>query len=327
MSTSTHFQQEVSFENEAVNKRSTLAEHSTEATQCCDCGRHLRSDNVSEVVCPDCNIVVDDSPVSTRGVPLYTAEDTRNRPHTGGRVTNLRSDGGIGVGIQWNAYRDGNNSSLSSEQRRLFRENHWKKCRTDKQTTLDYGFGEIRRMGSALEIPKPEREQAGRLFKQCLKNELIAGRCLDGFATACLLVSVRNSDKCNSVLLSEFIEVSRSSKKQLRNARGAMELFLDDVLIPPMKPEHLVARVSSELNASGRVEQVVRGLLSAYNDADHGYSLGPRTVVGAAFHAAYDLEGDDDRPPLSTVATTVDVHGSTVSSRKKVLIEIHNEQR
>ncbi len=325
MSTSIHSQQEVSFENGAVTECSTAAERPTAAAQCCDCGRHLRSDNVSEVVCPDCYIVVDDSPPSTRGKPQYTAEDTRNRSRTGGTVTNLRSDDGIGVGVQWNAHRDRNNSVLSSEQRRLFRETHWKKYRASKDYTLDYGYGEIRRMSSVLEIPRPEREQAARLFRQCLEEELTAGRCLDGFATACLLISVRNSDKCNSVLLSEFEKVSRSTKKQLNNARGAIELFLEDVFIPPMKPEYLVARVASELNASPRVEQVVRGLLSAYNDADHSHSFCPRTVVGAAFHAAYDLVEDDDRPSLSTVATTVDVHGSTVSDRKKVLITFHSK--
>jgi len=326
MSTSTHSQQKVSFEKEVVTDRSIVAEHPTAAPQCCDCGRHLRTANVSEVVCPDCNIVVDDSPPSTRGVPLYTAEDIRNRSSTGGMVTDLRSDGGIGVGVPWNAYCDGKNSRLPSEQRRLFRETHWKKCRTDEEYTLDYGYGEIRRMGSALHIPTPEREHAGRLFKRCLKEQIVAGRCLDGFATASLLVAVRNSDKCNSVLLSEFIEVSRSSKVQLKNARGAIELYLENVSIPPLSPEYLVARVSSELDASGRVERIARDLISAYNDADHSHSFCPRTIVGAAFHAAYDLVGDDDRPSLPTVATTVDVHGSTVSNRKKVITSIRNGQ-
>jgi len=330
MSTSTYIQQEASPENETVTEcsatadRTSIAERSTAVVQCCDCGRQLQSTNVSEVVCPHCNIVIEDSPPSTRGVPQYSTEDMRTRSRTGGTVTDLRSDGGVGVGVRWNSYRDGNGALLSAEKRRLFRETHWKKGRTNEEKKLDYGYGEIRRMGDRLGIPKPERKQAGRLLKRCMKEDLIRGMSVDGFATACLLVAVRNNNKCNNILLSEFMEFSRASNGQFRNARGAIEMFLEDVSIPAMNPVNLVPRVGSELDASAEVEQVAKKLITAYNDSDHGHSFCPRTVAGAAFHAAYDIVDADNRRSLSIVAGIVDVHTTTISERKKALVSFYD---
>lgn len=296
---------------------------STANGRCSECGHHVARANVSEVVCPECDIVVDDTPVSTRGVPVYTSEDMQTRSRSGGRVTNLRSDSGIGVGIQWNANKDANNSSLSSEKKRLFREAFWKKNRTNKDYTLDYGFGEIQRMGSALSVPKPEREQAGILFRRCIDAGLSVGRCLDAFATASLLSAIRNSSIRTGILLSELEKVSRATSSQLRNARGEIELKIDGVSFPPLQPRDLVHRVSSELKSPANVVDFADELIRAYENTDHGRSFCPRTVVGAAFHAAYDLAKVDQRPTLAAISTPLDVHGSTVSERKRDLIDCY----
>jgi len=317
MSTSTHLQQGVQLTEKTASTRSTAD------SRCSDCGHYVARANVSEAVCPECDIVVEDAPITTRGVPLYDTKDIQTRSRTGGQVTNLRSDGGIGAGVKWNAHKDGNNGMLSSEQRRLFREKFWKKFRSNKDYTLDYGFGEIRRMGSALDVPTPEREQAAVVFRRCIEAGFAEGRCLDGFATACLLSAVRNSSKRTGILLSELKAVSRATSEQLRNARGKIELHLDGVSIPPLQPEDLVPRVSSELNAPARVIHHVKEFIAAYQTTDHGHSFCPRTVVGAAFHAAYDVAEIDQRPSLAAIAEPLDVHVSTVSERKQDVLNCY----
>lgn len=317
MSLSAHIQQGVQFTENTETARSTAD------GRCSECGHYVARANVSEAVCPECDIVVEDAPISTRGVRLYDTEDFQTRSRTGGRVTSLRSDGGIGAGVEWNAYTDGNNASLSSEKKRLFRETFWKKCRSNREYTLDYGFGEIRRMGSALAVPSPEREEAAIVFRRCIDAGFAVGRCLDAFATASLLAAVRNSSCRTGILLSELEAVSRATSGQLRNARGKINYDLDGVSIPPLQPEDLVPRLCSELSAPNSVVRLVDEFVAVYQTRDHGHSFCPRTVVGAAFHAAYDMAGFDQRPSLAAISEPLDVHGSTVSERKGDLLECY----
>lgn len=319
MSTTTRPRQGVSSTTESAARTTDTR------TRCPECGRDVRTVDVQRAECPDCDIVVDATPVSREARPVYNEEDRLSRARCGGRRTMLRSDRGTGVGMPTNATTDANGNQLPSAKARLFSDAPWKKPRTSEEYRLDYAFGEIKRMGDALDIPRPDREDAGQLFRRCHDRGLVAGRSLEGFVTVCLLAAARTEPQPIPVLRSELCRVSRATDDEFAAARGAILRELDGISVPWLEPIDLVPRVASDLDTPGRVKRVARDLVRAYQETDHGRSLSPRTVAGAAFHAAYDLVDIDDRPSLTVVASAVDIAGSTISSRKKVVLECHEE--
>jgi transcription initiation factor TFIIB len=290
--------------------------------QCPACGQSIPTVDVDEAVCPRCDLVVEEQPVSTDRPPQYGLDDYAAKARTGGRVTFLYADSGVGVGINAGAVTDGNGNPLSRTQRRVAREKNWTKRRSSDEFRLDYGLGEIRRMGSAFDVPRSELESAALLYRKARREDLLHGRSADGFATACLLVAVRQSSLRIPVSERELREVSRASAEQIRNARGALEVFVD-VEVPPMNPADFVPRLRSSLSAPHRVERCAIALLNAHQEDDAGRSRGfsPRTLVAAAFHAAYDLVGVDDRPTLAELSEVIDVSVGTISDRKGYLIQ------
>lgn len=275
-------------------------------SSCPECDREVPTVGVDEGCCPDCDVVVEPSPITREARPIYDHQDWQSKSRCGRRSTFLRSDDGLGVGVSWD-------------------ERDWEKTKTNEAYRLDYAFGEIERMASALELPRPEREEAGRLFRLCHREELVVGRSMEGFATACLLAAIRNSSRCQPVLKSELERASRATSSQLRNARGAIACYLDGVSIPPLRPETLAPRVASDLDAPPAVRRLAGEIIRAYTAGGHGHSISPRTVVGAAFHAAYDVADVDERPRLPTVASAVEVAPSTVSTRKSDVLECYEQ--
>lgn len=284
--------------------RSAVASTTESGSSCPECGQSVRTVGVDEGRCPDCDVVVDSTPVSRDPRPIYDHRDWQTKSRTGGRSTALRSDNGLGTGVEWET-RD------------------WETTRTTREYRVDYGLGEIRRMASALELPRPEREEAGRLYRTCHRQDLVQGRSMEGFATACLLAAVRQSGRSPPVLTSEFEAVSRATTAQIRAARGAIACYLEDVTIPPLRPEELAPRVAGDLDAPVSVRRAAGEMIQTYSTGNHAHSLSPRTVVGAAFHAAYDVGGATERPTLSTISEAVDVAPSTISRRKATLLECY----
>lgn len=276
-------------------------------SRCPECGSYVETVDVDEAVCPDCDLIIDHRPVQIERRPIYDAQDWRSKAQSGGRSTYLRSDDGLGLGVTW-TLRD------------------WERSRTSEDYRLDYAFGEIQRMASVLDISLPEQEEAGRIFRRCHEEDILVGRSLDGFATASLLAAARQHSKVPPILTSEFESVSRATPEQIRTARGAITLSLD-IGIPPLSPLALAPRVASELDVKRRVRRTARDLIDGYirGRGDHGRTLSPQTVAGAAFHAAYDLMHVDDRPALTTIAETVGTNPCTISNRKTDLLECCGE--
>ena len=285
---------------------------------CPECRRSVETVDTREAVCPDCNLVLTTSPVSTAPRPRY--DDGRSRARTGGRVTNLYADRGIGVGTPENATTDGSGTVLNAAQRRVVREKPWTKHRTSRECRVDYALGEIRRMGAAFDLPDPELERAATLYRQAHARGVIEGRSVEGFATACLLAAVRQSAIDLPVSTAELRRVTRASETQVRTARRVLEHRLD-VRIPPMEPHAFLPKFASELDLPREVRRCAVALLEerASDDTREFRSISPRTLAAAAIHAACDIIAWDDRPNLSELAATSNVSRTTISQRKGCL--------
>lgn len=328
MPSKSHTSAGVSLENDAVlsQPEQPLSPDVDTGVVCPECGRYVKTVDTSEAVCPDCNVVVTSSPVSTDPRPRYDDEDSRAQ--TGGRVTHLYADRGIGVGVTENAWTDGNGTPLNRTQRRVTREKPWTKHRTPEECRLDYALGEIRRMGAAFDLPTAELEQAASLYRRAHAEGEIAGRSVEGFATACLLAAIRQSSVSFPVSMAELGQVTRASDEQVRTARGVLELRLD-VKIPPMKACEFLPKFASKLELPREVRRCAETLLAGWeaDAAENFRSISPRTLAAAAVHAACDATDWDDRPTLSELSAVSNVSHTTISQRKNCLSQYTGDWR
>jgi len=291
---------------------------------CPECRQYVKTVDTSEAVCPECDLVVTTSPISTDPLPRY--DDGVSRARTGSRVTNLYADRGIGVGISENVITDGNGAPLEQTQRRVAREKPWTKHRTSEEVRLDYALGEIRRMGATFNLPNTELERAAHLYRRAHAEGVIVGRSVEGFATACLLIAIRQSSISLPVSTAELGQTTRATDEQIRTARGVLEFQLD-IEIPPMEPQEFLPKIVSDLGAPQQVKRCAETLLSGWEaEQDENFrALSPRTLAAAAIHAAYDITEYDDRPTLSELSAVSNVSHSTISQRKNSLLKYEEE--
>lgn len=264
----------------------------------------------TEFVCPDCYVIVEDGPLSRRPARFFDESDRRRKKRTGGRVTLLYADRGIGAGTP-SSHRRGSHG--------------WTNERTAEESRLAYALGEIRRIGAALSIPQPEQEAAARLYRLAMAGGCVTGRDMDAFAAASLLVAVRRSRVPLPVSMAELEPVARTSGLKLRRARTVMEGELD-LAVPPMDPRDFLPAVVDAFDLSVAVEQTARDLLDALLADDDARCRGfsPRTLVGAAVHLACDIEGYDG-PTLDALGGELDVDGCTISQRKSFVAQFRDE--
>lgn len=273
----------------------------TSKSQCPECQRYIRSVDVPEAVCPECQIDIGD-PVSRSGKPWYDAQERQNRKQTARRVSPLYTDKGIGT--------HGN-----------LKDRAWTKDRTSSEYRLGYALGEIRRIGAKFELPESTLESAALLYRKAYRKGLIEGRCIDGFTAASLLVAVRQSSARIPVSRHELDRVSRASSQQFRTARTVLEQRLE-LEVPPMDPTIFLPRAVSELGSPRVVERCARELLEA-RDADESEfrSISPRTLAAAAIYAAHDIVDCDETVTLAEVSDVLDVSTTTISTYKSHLLE------
>lgn len=296
----------------------TPAEKPPDCLTCRECGAEIPKSDRSERVCPECHLVQTDRPLSTTPRPHH-GNDARKR--TGSRVTNLWADRGLGTGFGTDVQTGGAGLTQSSPQHRLSRNTGWTHGRTAEQCRLDYALGEIRRMGAAFDVPTPELEEAARFYRKAKTAGSITGRSVEGFVTACLLASIRQSPHRIPVSGRELRNVSRATDDQIRVARGALTAELG-ITIPPERPETFLPKAVSELSVPTRVERRAKEILRTYIDGDGAHrGTSPRTLAAGALHAAYECVEWDRRPTLDALANVFDVARSTISTEKGELLD------
>lgn len=277
--------------------------------RCPGCGTPIECVDVTEAVCRDCDIVVSGSPISRQRRPIYGGTDWRERRQTGGVVSARRADRGIGTGTP-DGVVDGPGAEIATG-------------RSSRERRLGSGLGEIDRLGAILSIPDVEMESAAVLFREAFDAGLLAGRSLDGFAAACLLAAIRSSPGRIPVSIREVETASLCSPADIGNARGALEVELG-VRIPQMDPRDFLPRAASELELEGDVRETADVLLTSYvQDPDaqcRGFS--PRTITGAAIHAACDHVAPASRPTLAEIGDAVGASSCRLSERKSYLLEL-----
>ncbi|WP_327053405.1 transcription initiation factor IIB [Halomicrococcus gelatinilyticus] len=150
-----------------VYERCFDEDESTENSAVCpECNGEVRT-NKAETVCADCGLVIDEQRIDHGPEWRSFNDEPTSRKRTGAPLTAARHDRGLSTTIGHGT--DANGNTLSGRKRkqlgRLRREQSRGRFQSKAERNLAHGMTEIRRLTSALELPKTTRDQACQLFR------------------------------------------------------------------------------------------------------------------------------------------------------------------
>ena len=288
--------------SEEMNTRADLPTPSDERTlshdvssddrgeiECPDCEGNQPINDGHETYCPDCGLVLGEKHLD-RG-PEWMPYDATETRRVGSPVTQTRHDRGISAEIGWG--RDGYGHELSSSKRhhlrRLRRWNRQARYDGKAEQNLAHGLSEIRRLGSALELPESVREEASHLFRRAQSDDLIVGRSIESMASAAVFAVCRQRRLPR--FLDEVAEVSHVDRGKVRLAYRALNKELK-LQIPPPLPTDFLPRIASETAVSEPIQSRAHTLCSSPVVAAHTCGRNPSGVAAAClYQASRELDG------------------------------------
>lgn len=277
---------------------------STTQTQpaCPECDGSLRTDR-DETICGDCGLVVAEDRLD-RGPEWRTFPDEdRNPERTGAPLTRSRHDRGLTTEMG----HHGDTLRLKGRKRRrisrLRRHHNRSRIATKAERNPVYGFTEIGRIATALDLPDSLRDQACTLFESAQTEDLLRGRSLEGFAAASVYASCRSRSISRSI--DEIVAVARATEAELTAAYDAMNRELG-LPTGPIDPREYLPRFASELGLPTAVERRAREHATGLRETGDVSGKNPCGVAaGCLYAAATELDAD------CTQQATADVAGVT----------------
>lgn len=251
-----------------------------DAAGCPECGGRIVNLD-GEHVCNGCGLVtggdrIDRGP-EWRGSPT----ERRRRRRTGAPLTRTRHDRGLSTEI---GYASGADLGANrSRMRRLRREHNRSQIRSKAERNRVYGFTEIRRICSALDLTTTSREHACVIFERAQEADLLKGRSIEGFAAAAVYAACRMVGVGRT--RSEVIDIARADEAELGAAYDALNRDLG-LPIAPVDPREFLPRLANSLEVPSGVEHTAR----TYADWLMGEGLAagrkPGGVAGACLYVA-----------------------------------------
>lgn len=281
----------------------------TTAETCPECAGALRT-NGGETVCKRCGLVVAEDRID-HGPEWRSFTDGPNRERTGAPLTRSRHDRGLSTEI-------GRSTRLKGRKRRRVARMRTQHDRARVSSTAErnqvYAYTEIRRLTSALSLPRSVRDQACVLFDSAQDAELLRGRSLEGFAAATVYAVCRTNGLART--MGEITETARADDGELQRAYDAMNRDLG-LRTGPIRPQSYLPRFASALDLPTSVERAAKRRLD-----DAGSEVGGRNPGGVAAASLYVAAMDTGHQITQAAAADVaDVTAVTVRSAVDVLPE------
>jgi transcription initiation factor TFIIB len=273
--------------------------------ECPECESHLTTDS-DEQYCEQCGYV-NESPTIDHGPEwrAYNNEGKAKKSRVGSPLTEARHDRGLSTNISWQD-KDANGNPLSSKQRaKMNRLRTWDKryqTQNRRERNLRSGITEVKRMASALGLPRDAVETASVIFRQASKQDLLLGRSIEGVATAALYIAARMEkiprtyDQVETVSRIEIEQVKRTQRYLVH------ELNLE---LGPASPRIYLPQFASKLDLPQEHIQEANRLIDNVDETTmSGYK--PTGLAAAALFAAGLTTGQ-----LVTQASLAEISGVT----------------
>ncbi|PSQ57109.1 transcription initiation factor IIB [Halobacteriales archaeon SW_7_71_33] len=251
---------------------------------CPECSGRLRATD-GETVCVSCGLVVAEDRVD-RGPEwrVFDADD-RDRIRTGAPRDRSRHDRGLSTEIG-----RGDRGASGRKRRRLARlrrQHDRTKISSKAERNQVYGFTEIRRVVSNLDLPRGVRDGACRLFESAQDADLLRGRSIEGFAAAAVYATCRTRGGGTVRTEREVCEHARADVEELRPAYDALNRELG-LPTGPIDPREYLARFACALDLPGHVESRAREIAAEVHENGLAGGRDPTGVAGACLYAAAD---------------------------------------
>jgi len=269
---------------------------------CPECDSAVKHD-ADETVCVNCGLVVDTDRIDRGPEWRSFADDESNPERTGAPLTRSRHDRGLSTEMGRATRAKGRKRRRLSRMRT---QHNRSKVRSKAERNQVYCFTEIRRLVSALSLPKDVRESACVLFDSAQDEDIVRGRTLEGFAAAAVYAVCRTRSVSRTV--AEIVDVARADGNELRAAYDAMNRELG-LPTGPVEPTEYVPRFATELGLPEPVRRRARELITEAEQRGLGGRC-PRGVAAACLYTA--ARNTPDAVTQREAADVADVTPSTL---------------
>ncbi|MFC6943107.1 transcription initiation factor IIB family protein [Salinirubellus sp. GCM10025818] len=290
---------------------------------CPECGGIVHTNSI-ETACEDCGLVVEDRPIDHGPEWRAFDDDERDRrKRTGPPLTPTRHDRGLSGEIGFDR-TDANGTTLSGQKRhqlaRLRREHRRGRWSSKAEQNLAHGLTEVRRIVSALDLPRSLRDQACQLHRTATEEDLIRGRSVEAMAAASVYAACRCAGLPRT--LEEVGATSAVSNERVQNSYGVLNRELELPTVP-MDPIEYVPKLISTLDVSPVTRQRAVTLARKVTTSGAANGCHPAGVAaGCVYQAAQEQE---ERITQAELADAAEVSVMTVRAQWKQLQTILDE--
>jgi len=251
----------------------------TTTQSCPECDGTVRASDC-ETICTSCGLVVDEHAIDPGPEWRSFSDDDTNPERTGAPLTRSRHDRGLSTEI-------GKSTRLTGRKRRrvarMRRQHKRTKIQSKAERNRVYGFTEIRRLVSALDLPEHIRDQSCVLFESAQDEGLLQGRSIEGFAAATVYATCRTASVSRSV--AEITDAAKADRNELDVAYDALNRELG-LPTGPIDPKEYLARFASQLDLPTAIERRARTLATEARERGIDTGRNPCGVAAACLYTA-----------------------------------------
>lgn len=285
----------------------------------CKCMLFDFQDGRGEYSCHECGTVYNQLAID-EGPDWRNYEDSDgDGERTGMPSTELLHDKGLTTDIGWQD-KDYSGAKLSPSMRKVFRRIRRQHQRTrisnSTERNLAVALGELQRLASQMQLPRPVREEAAFIYRKAVENKLVRGRSIEGVVAASLYSACRMQRIPRT--LDEVGKHSRTGRKEIgRTFRAiARELMLN---VTPASPTDYVPRFCAILKLPIQVEVYAQEILYRAEEIDLTAGRGPTGIAAASVYLAGIIKGyERTQRQVSEAAGVTEV---TIRNRYKEICE------
>ncbi|MFX1357732.1 MAG: transcription initiation factor IIB family protein [Promethearchaeota archaeon] len=271
-----------------------------------------------DIVCNQCGLVINEKSVdfSNSGRRAYTKLEKSNREHTGAPISILLPDIGLTTTIDRKSI---NNPDLKRAAK-------WNTRITWGKRNLLIATTELKRIGSALNLPNYVKEEAMRLYREVFKRKLLRGRSINSMIAACIYFAIRKFK-----LSRTFQEVLDESAENDKDVRRCYRVLIRELNLkaPNTNPSSLIPRYIAELDLDPDIEQLTTKIVNTFKSNFATSGKDPKGIVAGAIYIACKLKNIE--LTQKKIADLVGITEVTLRSRYKEIatklkIEIENKK-
>jgi transcription initiation factor TFIIB len=257
-----------------------------------------------ELICTACGTVIERGAFDfSQEKRAYTAEEVDARKHNGSPITAL-SD------ISWTTVLKATDKNASPSLKRAARWNS--RLSWDKRNLL-MAVTEIKRVCSALAVPRLVAETAATYYRKVQKLNVLRGRSITGFVGACVYLACRTSKIPRSVD-DIYKEMPETTDRDIRICYRVLVGELK-VRVPRVSALALLPRYASVLALPQDTANLAEKMLAAFETHNNTAGKDPKGMIAAAIYLACKIR--DEETAQKRVATACGVTEVTLRSRIK----------